>query len=248
METTFRLSAIRNLILRDLFMGRSQALIGLAVMTGIVLINGIASSTLKSIPENSIDQHTSNYLIWFFILGVAQTAGSFREFAQVGTLQDYLLLPASSLEKWAARWLRTLPLYILGFSVAYTLVALLLQLILFLSGNHDVPFFHPFQPEILDAWKSYLILHALFFTGALQFNRMPIPKTLLTLAISGMGFLIATLTVVYLIAGPNGSIDRSIQMEGDFVGISGFWAWVIYSAITLFLWFVSFLKLTEKEV
>ena len=247
METTFRFSAIRNLILRDLFMGRSQMLIGLAVMTGIVLINGILSATLKSIPSDYSAAHTDNYLFWFFILGVVYTAGSFKEFAQVGTLQDYLLLPASSLEKWSARWLRTFPLFILGFSVAYTLVALLLQLIVFLYGK-DMAFFHPFQPEILDAWKSYLILHALIFTGAVQFNRMPIPKTFLTLALAGMGFLIATVTVVYMVAGPDGNIDKSIQMEGDFIGLNGTWSWVVYVAVTLFLWFVSYLKLTEKEV
>lgn len=246
METTLRLSTLGHLLRRDLFMGRNQMLIGLAVMTGVVLLNGITQPALNPNPPDIITTHTSNYLFWFFLMGVVFTAGSFREFAQVGTLQDYLLLPASSLEKWTARWLRTLPLFILGFSVAYTLVALLLQLILFMSGNHDVPFFHPFQPEILDAWKAYLILHALFFAGAVQFNRMPIPKTLLTLAIAGFGFVLVTGLVLWAMV--KGTPESHFQWEGGLQGISTWAVWMLSGALTLFLWFVSYLKLTEKEV
>lgn len=248
METTFRLSTLRHLLMRDLFMERNRLLIAFAIMAGIMVPFGYTHLVLDPTAEAATEMHLTAYNLWFILFGLLHIASSFREFAQVGTLQDYLLLPASTLEKWTARWLKTLPLFIVAITVAYTLMALLIHLLLLARGIQGLPMFQPFQPEVIETWKNFLLIHAIFFTGSIHFNRQPMQKTLVTLIIVFSSFMSVTLAVLFSMMGTHANIERDVRIDGDIFTDFTLWPWLLSGAVTLFLWFVSYLKLTEKEV
>lgn len=258
MDKRLQFPILRQLVWRDIWLNRSSTLVFLGVLTGILLMAGIINAYSNKGFGDVREWHLTWYGILFFLVGIFQTAGVYREFKRPATLQDYLLLPASHLEKWISRWLRSLPMYLILFTTVYTLAAAIMNVAVYLTHHNWLPFFHPFDPEIMRFWLWFVPLHALFLVGAVHFNRNATLKTILIL----FGVL-----VIYgsITGGFQQLLFRSVMQDEhhyfmDPEDLFGFdpetWLPVLkkglkvflFAVIVPFLWWVSFLKLNEKEV
>lgn len=251
MDMTLRLPILRQLIFRDLYINRKSALIMAGTLTGLLTLFGVLDK-MDQEPTTSIF-HITWYGIFFLIIGIFHTGGVYSEFAQPATRQDYLLLPASHLEKWSSRWLRTLPLYILSFTLVYWLASWIMNLVCLLAFNEIHSAFNPFQEKIWDYWQIYIIAHAVFMIGAVHFNKAATIKTALSVLVlqTAISFIIG---IAAWIIFKSWSIEESMvtfnfdfseQLELLFGKVGQLILWLV---LVPFFWWVSFLKLKEKEV
>lgn len=253
MDMTFRTPIVKHLVFRDLYMNKKSALIFSGVLVGLLSFFGSVAKMDQSGPDP--DFHNMWYGTFFFIFGIFQTGGVFAEFAQPATRQDYLLLPASHLEKWVSRWFRTLPFYILAFTVVYWLASWIMNLICLIAFGEIYLAFQPFHKSIFDFWQLFIVFHAVFMIGAIQFNKTATMKTALTLivllfAISILGGIVAWMLF-------QGMTEDAVLVEPIFsfnlTEHTSYWLgktgqillWVFLVPI---FWWISYLKLNEKEV
>lgn len=253
MDMTFRTPIVRHLIFRDLYINKKSSLIFCGVLVGLLTLFGIFAKMDQSNPDPNF--HLMWYGIFFFVFGIFQTGGVYVEFAQPATRQDYLLLPASHLEKWTSRWFRTLPLFIIAYTLLYWAASWIMNLVCLAAFGGFYTIFQPFQQGIYDLWKIYLVAHAIFSIGALQFNKSATIKTALTLlilmtAISFIGGVTAWALFTgmqedNLIISPSFSFNLS-EHTSYWLGQTG--KWILWFVLIPLFWWISFLKLNEKEV
>lgn len=257
MDTTFRLPIFKQLVFRDILMNKQSTLIFFGVLAGIILLSGWLTHYDTQDPSQDILFHTRWYAILFLIIGIFHTASVYGEFKRSATLQEYLLLPASTLEKWFSRWFRSLPFYIITFTVAYWIASLVLNIVLYATTKGMLPFFNPFQAPIFDLWKWYVLIHSVFLIGAVHFNKNAVFKTLFTLFLLMMVYSIITGGVQFLLFNP---FNEDVYIDGNSFGSLGDFVernaelllnvmkGIIWFLLVPFFWVVSYLKLSEKEV
>ncbi len=253
MDMTFRTPIVKHLVFRDLYMNRKSILIFFGVLVGLLSLFGSIAKMDQNGPNP--DFHFMWYGTFFFIFGIFQTGGVYTEFAQPATRQDYLLLPASHLEKWVSRWFRTLPLYILAFTLIYWVASWIMNLICLAAFGEFYLTFQPFHNEIFSFWKIFIVIHAVFSIGAIHYNKAATMKTTLTLfillfAISLIGGMTAwslfqSMTEGGVIIKPAFSFKLSEHMN-YLLGITG--KIILWFGLVPLFWWISYLKLNEKEV
>ena len=115
--------------------------------------------------------HQELYGYALFIWGIFATSRSFRAVHDSTRNEAYLLLPASSLEKFFARLLPVtvgigifLPIFLLALSAIIESVSMVI------FGTRR-PLFNPFDSEIWKLYGYYIIIQAPFFLGAIWFRR-----------------------------------------------------------------------------
>ncbi|MCF8237949.1 MAG: hypothetical protein K9I85_07310 [Saprospiraceae bacterium] len=253
MDMTFRLPIVRHLVFRDLYINKKSALIFAGVLLGLLCLFGVTSKMNPGPPDP--DFHMTWYGIFLFLFGILQTGGVYAEFAQPATRQDYLLLPASNLEKWASRWFRTLPFYLIAYTLIYWIASWIMNLICLVAFGEIYLSFQPYHSEVFSLWKIYTVAHAIFIIGAVHFNKSATIKTALTILI--------IMTIISFIGGVTAwMLFQGVATDGVMVNSpfsfnlsehSNYWIgqtgkvifWLVL--IPLF-WWISFLKLNEKEV
>ena len=253
MDMTLRIPILRQLLFRDLYINRKSTLIMAGTVTGLLTLFGVMAK-MDSEPTTA-GFHLTWYGIFFLIIGLFHTGGAFNEFAQPATRQDYLLLPASHIEKWSARWLRTLPFYMLSFTLVYWLASWIMNLVCWLAFGEIHSVFQPFQEQIWDFWKIYIMAHAVFLIGAIHFNKAATIKTALTLLVlqTAISFIVGiaawmifrSWSVDESMINPSFGFNFSEQMDFLLGKVGQLILWLI---LVPFFWWISFLKLTEKEV
>lgn len=253
METTFRLPVIRQLIYRDLFLGRKTALILTGVLTGVLILNGLIAHMDHS--SSHTDFHMTWYGLFFLLLGFFHTGSAFREFAQPATRQEYLLLPASSLEKWTSRWFRTLPLYLIVFTMIYWLASWVMNLAVLIAFKEILIPFNPLNTNYLVYWKIFIVVHAILMIGAVHFNRVAAFRTTLVIMafLTVLGILGTMTTWLFFHDWANQGVFVEPRIRFDLsqhadllLGPVG--KVILWCLLIPFFWWVSILKLNEKEV
>jgi hypothetical protein len=180
---------------------------------------------------------------------------------------SYLTLPASFLEKWLCGILLAGILYPLIFLLFYHIMD-----VAFVSAYHNsldkTSIFYKQQYESvysfdlngIVAWKVYALflqLTGVMLTGGLYFNKIPFIKTalafcIIVLAIFGLNWLIANAFFNNVSdAGPYDHITLSVgKQTGTLIlptGLENFFHTAIAFVIPVILWFLSLLRLREKE-
>ena len=116
--------------------------------------------------------------IFLFIGGSVFASTAFGDLYDKHKNLSWLMLPASTLEKFLAQLILSTVVYIgfllLGFFFASYAANALLQIAL----NYDIGWFHPFEPRVWLFISKFLFFHALFFLGAAYFKRYVFIKTI----------------------------------------------------------------------
>ena len=151
-------------------------LMGTAVLAGGVLVVLGAFTYLTRRP---LEREMQIVLFLFGLLG-AGTLFTTSVFGALGTPRGAapaLLLPASHLEKYVVAWLWSLPIFLVVYTVVFTLVNLLLLQLSSQGRPYEVYDFAHGTREWLTPLLSYALLHSVALYGAIYFRRLHAVKT-----------------------------------------------------------------------
>jgi len=221
------------------------------VVSGTVALVALAVSLLSAWDG---DVGTGFYDVVFIAVlfgwGTLATSEAFADLHGRGTNTAFLLLPASALEKTAARlalYTVGLFLYLLVFTTVLSFVLEGINAVL-LDVRRDV-----FSPLDRTAWSiapHYLVVQGLFFLGAAWFRKVRFVKTVgavvgIWLALVAIAFGIALSFgsgEMFFDGGPGPGFFESLEWVGGVATIA------YYGVLPPFCWFVAWLRVTEAQV
>jgi len=188
---------IRNRALEDL----PTVLIGMGLLLGINLFSIIV--TRRAMFNDGSGQ------VWTFSLfgsGLLFASYAFKGMHDGKAGLDWVLLPASSLEKYLAALIEYVILYPLVGAVATLGLSALLSLFETMAGGSGGRIWMPGIKDLLRAWCEYAIVALWFLAGSAAFRRRPLLKSsgilmLYVLLMSSALFLLMHVSAQY---APNG--------------------------------------------
>ncbi|MFA5851878.1 MAG: hypothetical protein WC820_04220 [Spirochaetales bacterium] len=199
---------------------------------------------------------------WTFVMslaGIVLAASAFKGMHDGRSGTDWLLLPATSLEKYAAALISYLIIFPLVSMVAATGLSALLSLVELVAGGPGGRIWNPLRAAGLSGWADYATGALIFAVGSAAFRKRALIKTLgmmtaYVLVVSGLLFL-AVLLVRKLQGLPIPDIainNGDIKIGGD-LAIGGQPALdmimnvVRYALIPVFALVYGYFRVAEKE-
>ena len=194
--------------------------------------------------------YTGVFIAALFGWGTLATSEAFADLHGRGTNTAFLLLPASALEKTAARLLLYtvgLFLFLLVFTTALSLALEGINLLLF-GVRREL--FSPLDRTVWMIVPHYLVVQGLFFLGAAWFRKVRFVKTVGAAIAIWFGLVSIAATIawsvgsgdVFFADGPAPAFFNSLEQIGDVAKI------VYYYVLPAFCWFVAWLRVTETQV
>ncbi len=190
------------------------------------------------------------FTIFLFIGGSVFASTVFSDLYDKHKNLSWLMLPASTLEKFLAQLILSTVFYIgillLGFFFASCAANALLQIAL----NYDIGWFHPFEPGVWLFISKFLLFHALFFLGAAYFKRYVFIKTIAFL----FALMIVTFILLFLITYSQYSdalftargVD--VQLSFQFLSDYGQWIrWTVFYLLPPLFWVIAYRKIRRVE-
>ncbi|MBI9093706.1 MAG: hypothetical protein JEY71_02380 [Sphaerochaeta sp.] len=162
-----------------------------------------ASETIRSFvsqySQNAFGPATYASLFPNFLLlgGLIITSLSFADdmFSKNGQ-QEWLMLPATSLEKFLAKAVLTAFAYPVALTVVFFLASVLIEPIQLLFFGNPVTLFNPFTRDMAAQFALYWVWQSIFLLGATYFHKGHFFKTLLSLGV--LGIALATLGLLFV--------------------------------------------------
>ena len=195
------------------------------------------------------------YLTGYFISGIFVSGMAFTNLRTKEKAMSYLILPASTFEKYLSEWILTT----FGFTILYTLIFYLFNFILLLFGtSYSSPnILDLTDSRIINGFQHYFIIQSLFLAGAATFKKVPIFYTGFTLFVLGLILSIFGLSLSYIlkeILEAYNVQDFEKTMDTHFYNynfsdltiakVPAYFYWYFMAPI---FWIVGFFKLKEKE-
>jgi hypothetical protein len=217
-----------------------------ALVSGTIALLALLLSALGAWDGNvGGNFYQSLFIAALFGWGTSATSQAFSDLHGRGTNAAFLLLPASALEKTAARLVvhtGALFVYLLLFTTVLSFVLEGINAMLF-----DVrrEFFSPLDRTAWSIAPHYLAVQSVFFLGAAWFRKLQFVKTVgavLAIAI-GWSLVVAAVALVFRSFTPgqffvNDPIDWLIETAPT----------VYHVVLPVFCWFVAWLRVTEAQV
>lgn len=264
MNNQFNINRFLLVLKRDIFENFKTALFGiltiLSILSFILLMTTFASES---------DSHLLNitwpkfYHIGFWVTGILISGMAFSDFRNKEKTMSYLMIPATSLEKF----LSILLLVTVGFVLVYTSVFgvfnLLNSLIISsISDSLSLAFFNPFNSYVWITIAVFIPIQSVFLAGAATFQKIPIFYTALYFFIFMLIYgAIAFILIRYYTGGlsftgigDNDNIvfssTNGLPSEMSIENISSIKAFKFFFTYLLapIFWVVAWFKLKEKEV
>ncbi len=249
----FSLQRFLLLMKRHSLMNAKTWLIGLGGISGVlIVVSLIQAYTAGSFNVEALSKFG---IMLIFFGGLLITSMAYNEIHTPAKSQFYLILPATTSEKLFSHWLLTSIVYII---VAYAILSLVLGIASLLSAlffGAQMEFFNPFANENFMEMARYVVIHSVFFLGALYFRKNNLLKTLLTLFVVIMALSLFGSFVAWLVIGSgdfggnlsqddlNPSTFRFLTETLPLLARIAFWG-----LMAPFFLLVSYFKLKEREV
>jgi hypothetical protein len=200
------------------------------------------------------------YFSWYFgglfIWAPIAASFSFRELHDKARNEAYLLLPASSLEKVAARLLQATIVFFVFLLVFMTVASVLIESITWLVFGRRNGFFDASHDAVWAPVGHSLVVVSLYFLGAAWFRKLHFLKTALTetaLVIALACFAAAVAWMVFegttgFHLGEGEVYNFYIAHRGLFDVLLGALEVLYFVGLPLFCWYVAWLRVKETEV
>ena len=265
MENYFNITRFIALLKRDVFENARSVLLALFTILGIYTVILVLSAivfnntTLAMFPDKA-------YYILFFIAGIFISGMAFSDFRNKEKTMYYLMLPASSLEKFLSMFLLTT----VGFVIIYTTLFAGFNLLNILAiksilGDVSIPFLGFVFADFIDMFLVYLSVQSLFLFGATMFKKSPLFYTFLFSFVAAILYsFIQVMMAKYLfsdlvdvvgsssgahIVSTSSDFSFGQMYNGDTSAISLQVSHIFFSYIfPLALWVAVWFKIKEKEV
>ena len=238
---------------KDLFFTKRQFILVPSTIAAFFLLIGLIAGSTGSAP---VDIYGGLFTVTLYLGGLITTSSVFRDRHRQDSIHNWLMLPASTLEKFLVRFLFSTAGVIIIALMTVWISSLLISLANLLLYGHSVLLFNPLSSEIWYGLQGYLALHSLFFLGASWFKKNHLIKTLLTLFViqiliglisSGFGYIF-----IFRLFREN----RFLMETTPFVGnwplsgrtIAAAVRILVQGIIPLSCWTAAYFRLKEAEV
>lgn len=239
---TFSLRRLGLFIKSDLVINAATILtFGITAFAVLFLYGLISANEMRT---DSFRVITFAWIFWvFFGGGLWLTSKAFVDLHNEDRQQNFLLLPASNLEKFLGRLLLTTVGYVIGVGLIFYLASLLVAACTWLIYGEPAVIFNLPHLTVWHNMLDYILLQSLFFLGAIYFKSSNFSKTILCLCGLILIFF-CTAFIVFVL----------------FLGLHLLYGWqalILYSTalrliFTLMLlpctWLIAYLRLCESEV
>jgi len=250
----FSASRVSLLMRNRAFEDLPSLAIGVGILAGLNLLSILIGG--RAFMNDSTGQS------WTFVMslaGIVLAASAFRGMHDGRSGTDWILLPATSLEKYAAALISYLIIFPLVSMVAATGLSALLSLVELIAGGPGGRIWNPLRAVGLSGWADYAICALIFAVGSASFRKRALIKTLglmtaYVLVVSGI--LFAAILLVRKLQGlpiPDIAINNGdIKIDGD-LAIGGQPALntilniVRYALMPIFALVYGFFRVAEKE-
>ncbi len=194
MNKVFDFERIVFLIRKDLLQVWRGILAPTGVSMGILILGNILFVLFKTPnPDSSFFDLVRTLL---FVMGFIATSMAFAEIHDKNRCEDYILLPASTIEKTFARLFLVsiiLPLYIISIVLVSSFIS---ETVNAWAFRDPIAVFNPFNAKMGKTMLAFFLIQQAVFLGAAWFKKAHLVKTILTcLALFLMFCLLAFLTV-----------------------------------------------------
>ncbi len=224
------------------------------VVTAIVLIRCVVEYFDPSTHVNNF-----SYEGMFVVFGFIYTISSFRELKLLPTRSDFLTIPATTAEKVFTKWLFGNVLYWLGVILVFVVFYFIQKIII--GGFMGKPFetFELFSRAHFTSLHYIIVVFSVYFFGAAAFNTGAWYKVILWGIVLSILYIALVFVFAYALfpemrAMIHGNIESvgTVNAPVDLI-LEDFWVikfakfFILYLAAPFF-WFMTYLKIKEKEV
>lgn len=217
-----------------------------ALVSGIVALLALLLSAFGAWDGNVGNNfYEALFIATLFALGTTATSQVFADLHGRGTNAAFLLLPASALEKTAARLVvHTVALfvYLLVFTTVLSFVLEGINAALF-GVRREL--FSPFDRAAWSIAPHYLAVQSVFFLGAAWFRKLHFVKTVGAVLAIAIGWSVVAVAIALAIR-VNAPGQFFIDDPSDWVLETA--PIVYYLVLPVFCWFVAWLRVTEAQV
>lgn len=208
--------------------------------------------------QSSENGYLTNFTGFLFLGGFITTSIIFSQdmFSRIGQ-HNWLMLPASRLEKFLAKGLLTAVAYPLALIILLTVVSLVVEAITLLFFGNPFMMFNPWSRYVDITMLHYVVTQSVFLLGATYFRKTHFVKTVLSLGIIGiilgiLGTVFVRIIFAPYFTGPLGfhfSLDSYVMNEHlTLVKIAKWIGYIFYWALLpLFCWFTAYLRVKEVQ-
>lgn len=189
--------------------------IGLAILAGINLLSILFGKTAVM-----NDGDAFSYVGVIIISGLLLSSMDFKSM-HGRTSTDWILLPASALEKYSAALASHVILYPVLASFALMALSAMLSLVERLAGGGGGNIWHPFTKDALRIYGEYAVVAVAFLAGSAAFRKRAFLKTL---GLSTTFVLVCSLLVLLglrIVYGAYSSDSLSVSFDSGTLSVMG---------------------------
>jgi hypothetical protein len=196
---------IKRLLLHHIENEKQVWLITAAILAGLTIIIPLVGMILLRInlPELAESGLTNNFrpdwTTGYLLIGVIFTSRLFRHLHRPETAWQPLMLPASTLEKWLAAWLISVPVYTIGFVVLSFVVSLVLSGLSGLITGTLLPVGIYLSSVFWLTFAVYVFGASIYLWGGIRFKSLQFLKTTVWLAGIYFALFLLSLLGAYLL-------------------------------------------------
>lgn len=249
-NTYFNIHRFTNLLKRELHTNIKRSLLIIGAMFSIFTIAAFLGFEIGQGMQNEAtfqEFHNWAFIAMLYIGGAFIASFSFIELRNKIKAHFYLMTPGSSLEKLLVNLTITLVGYFLFITLAYFIYSVVFNWITAAIYGYHFNLVNFREKDVLDAIRFFVAFQSVFLLGAISFRKYPViltPIFVFVLNFVVLGF--TKLVSVFIFGDIN--LNNQIILPG-LNGILDFYARItIFYILPLVLWFVTYLKLNEKEL
>jgi hypothetical protein len=227
-----------------------KAILMTFVITFGLLFTGLILETVFGY-KKVFESHPSSYAFALLVGGFILSSLTFNDLGNSLRRYNYLILPASTLEKFLSMWFLTCICWIVVFTITFIVYSLIANTIgHLLFRNMTYLAFVPLGRVPLGAIKFYIVLQGIFLIGAVNFRGYVFPKTILTLLLFG---LVCGIIFYCVMTGLFHSDSEILAEYKPPKGTAGYqlWQviiWLFWWVLPPLCWVITYLGLKEQEV
>ena len=209
--------------------------------------------------------HQVLFALLLFFGGFIVTSRAFYEAHSRFRNHDWLMLPASTLEKFAERWFLTSIGYAVAAVLSYSLFSVVSAGIARALLKSSYAVFNPLSRTTVELCLNYVVAQSFFLLGAAYFRKNHFIKTVLALLGVSIALTFFTAVVFRIVywdffkgVAPNVAfaelgeeIERSVRsrnLERTATGLETAANWIKWALLLPTVWTIAFFRLKETEV
>ncbi|OFX89963.1 MAG: hypothetical protein A2W99_08630 [Bacteroidetes bacterium GWF2_33_16] len=250
MNKYFNIKRFANLVKRELHSNMKRNLLIIGAMFSIFTISAFLVFELgeEITSEITFEKfHSMVFLGMLFTGGAFLASFSFIELRNKINAHFYLLTPGSSLEKLLVNLLISLVGFIVFMMLFYFLYSQVFNWIvsaIFGYQFSNVDFLHE---EVISSIQVFISVHSIFLLGAISFKKYPVILTPIFIFLVNITLFGFVRLVGFAVFG-DFDIDNQLFSKEIFDKLNLYSKIIIIYIIPPVLWFVTYLKLNEKEL